>query len=202
MKSTTLYLIRHGETEWNRNRRVQGHHDVPLNETGVEQALQLASELRDIEFDAVYASPFIRAYNTAKPLSQKIQTDERLKEISYGIYDGILWNDPRLQAKIKERKMLGKTDNWHYQFDGTGESPFEVFSRAIECLDELVLRHPEQKIAVVTHGGLIRSVISKIADIDLHHIEVDNIGYVVLNANETQYSPIQYCRIKLMKGIV
>lgn len=202
MKSTTLYLIRHGETDWNRNKRFQGHQDIPLNQTGEAQALLLADELREVGFGAVYASPLLRAFHTAKHLSQEINLDHRLKEMSYGIHDGKHWDE--LADKIEQRNMLDKMGKWLYKFDVSGESHSEVYARAKACLDDLVERHLGEKIAIVSHGGVMKSVISKIEDVETHQVEVDNTGYVVLKVTKTQYTPIQYCRVRLskvMKGI-
>lgn len=202
MKSTTLYLIRHGETDWNRNKRFQGHQDIPLNQTGEAQALLLADELREVEFNAVYSSPLLRAFHTAKHLSQEVNVDHRLKEISYGIYDGKHWDE--LADQIEQRNLLDKMGKWLYKFDVSAESHSEVYARAKPCLDDLVERHPGEKIAIVSHGGLMKSIISKIEDVETHQIEVDNTGYVILKVTKTQYTPIQYCRVRLskvMKGI-
>lgn len=198
MKSTTLYLIRHGETEWNLQRRIQGHQDTALNETGMGQARLLAQELKNVSFDAVYASPLQRAYQTALCLSSDIQTDVRLREMCFGMYEGLLWTD--FYAQLREKcllfETLGFAERQHFKFHDQVESYLEVYTRARECLDEIVLKHSGEQVAVATHGGLIRSILSTLKQIDPFRIEVRNTGYIILRVEKTQYMPVHYCRVK------
>lgn len=87
-----LYIIRHGKTDWNCQGRLQGHHDIPLNEEGRAMARDAATEYKDIHFDVCYCSPLIRARETAELLLEgrniPIIVDERLREISFGVYEG------------------------------------------------------------------------------------------------------------------
>lgn len=198
MKSTTLYLIRHGETDWNLNGLIQGHRDIALNETGLRQAQLLAGELKEITFDAVYASPLLRAYDTAKHLSDDVVTDPRLRELAWGIYEGVSWSEfySAEDAKLKKLEELSHQEKRHFKIHETIESYYEVYTRAKASLDDIVLNHPGQQIAVVTHGGLMKGILSELERVDRKQIAVGNTGYVVIKVEETQYTPIHYCRIK------
>lgn len=92
-----LYVIRHGETKWNVERRLQGRSDVELNEYGIYLAKVTAEALKDVNFDVIYSSPLIRAYKTAEIIKGdrniNIITDDRLKEMSFGIYEGLPSNE-------------------------------------------------------------------------------------------------------------
>ncbi len=202
MKSTTLYLIRHGETDWNFNKRVQGRQDTALNEAGVQQARRLAEELKDTKFSAIYASPLQRAYHTAKHLADEIKTDSRLQETCYGVYEGLLWSDflVHVDDKLKQYELLDLHEKGHFKFHESAESYFEVYIRAKECLDEIVQKHPGEQIAVATHGGLIKSVLSILEEIDPRHIDVSNVGYVVMEVEKACYRSIRYSGIYLQKG--
>jgi broad specificity phosphatase PhoE len=198
MEATILYLIRHGETDWNLNGFVQGHRDIALNSTGLQQAQLLAEELKDITFDRVYASPLLRAYDTAKHLSDDVVTDPRLRELAWGIYEGAPWSDfyKAEDEKLKKLEGLSLQEKRYFKFHDTIESYHEVYTRAKACLDDIVFKHPGQQIAVATHGGLMKSILSDLEGIEPKQIVVGNTGYVVLKVVETQYRPIHYSRIK------
>jgi probable phosphoglycerate mutase len=197
MKST-LYLIRHGQTDWNLNRRLQGHQDIPLNETGLQQARLLSEELKGMQFDVVYASDLQRACQTAQHLSTDIKIDPRLREMSFGIYEGVTWPDFQVQfdEQFRLRESLSFDEKHRLKFHDTVESYFEVYTRAKECLDEIMQANPGKHIAVATHGGLIKSILSMLQKTNPFQIQVDNIGYVVLRVEGTKYTPIRYCRIE------
>ena len=92
MSATRLYLVRHGQTDWNLAGKLQGQTDIPLNETGRQQAKQAKKLLGNLSFDAVYSSPLSRAVETAQLISGhstlQIITDERIKEIAFGQWEG------------------------------------------------------------------------------------------------------------------
>lgn len=150
-----LYLIRHGETEWNRRKLLQGSMDIPLNENGLAVARQTAEGLREagMRFDRIYSSPLVRAHKTAQILcpGQEIQTDHRLREISFGDLEGT--------------SCLTVTD-LPMPTPG-GESSQDLQSRAMEFLRE-VMEDPEnqgKQILISAHGGVIRSVLMYIKGI-------------------------------------
>ncbi len=152
-----LTLIRHGETDYNAERRMQGHLDIPLNERGLWQAKQLAKSLRGRVFDYVYSSDLARAYTTAKTCfpNSEIITDQRLRERCYGKFEGKVYSDYN-EDELKIYKAY-KQDPFTNRLTG-GENSYELFARIKEWLSELP---QEGRIIVFTHGGVIRSLLRK-----------------------------------------
>ncbi|MEN7526786.1 MULTISPECIES: histidine phosphatase family protein [unclassified Cupriavidus] len=153
---THLIVIRHGETAWNRERRLQGQVDIPLNDTGRAQALALAGALSGEPIDAVYSSDLGRAMETAAPLAQAlgltVRTEPRLRERHYGDLQTMTY------AEVAEKRPEDFA-NWQarvpdYAPPG-GESLREFQDRAVEIALALARRHPGERIAMVAHGGVL-----------------------------------------------
>jgi broad specificity phosphatase PhoE len=166
---TTLLLARHGETDWNLERRYQGWADPPLNETGRKQARLLAEQLRERPFDAVYSSDLRRAHETAEivaePHGVPVVADEGLREIDVGPLSGLTW--------LEVRERWG--DDRPY-----GESRDEHHARVRGALEEIARRHRGERILIVTHGGTMRalhSIARDGADVD----PIENCGVVELH---------------------
>ena len=160
-----LYLVRHGETDWNRARRIQGSTDIPLNDTGRAQAEATGRLLASREWDAVYASPLSRAFETASIISREIGaatpvTVDAIVERHYGEAEGL--EDTEL-----DRRFPGDTP-----VPGR-ETREAVIGRALPALMALAEQHPEQSIVVVSHGGVIRSVLGAV-DPDTRHPSITN----------------------------
>lgn len=153
---THLIVIRHGETAWNRERRLQGQLDIPLNDTGVAQARALAASLADEPIDAVYSSDLSRAMQTAAPLGDAlgltVQPDVRLRERCYGDLEGMSY------AEVAQRRpedfALWQARVPDYAPVG-GETLRDFHERAVEGVLALVRRHPGERIALVAHGGVL-----------------------------------------------
>lgn len=153
---TTIFLIRHGETDWNRSGRWQGHADIPLSQVGREQARALAQRLlgEGAFFDHLYASDLCRAFETAQLVGQAlnipVQPFPALREIHVGSWSGLT------KAEIIERFPGAFSDFFHSH---DGES-LDVFDRRVgEGVLELARRHPGERLALVTHGGTIRGIL-------------------------------------------
>jgi alpha-ribazole phosphatase len=150
---TQLVLIRHGETEWNVEGRWQGQADVPLNARGQQQAQELAQELADTGISAIYSSDLQRAYATAQALAQKtgleIHTDERLREIHQGDWQGMLVTEiqERYASRFEDRRKNPLT-----VAPPGGESVAEVKERVIAAVEDILERHPNHRVAIVSHG--------------------------------------------------
>lgn len=150
---TTLILIRHGETLWNTERRMQGQLDSPLTERGVWQACRLGERLQSMPFAALYSSDLPRARLTAQRIAEvtghAIIDDLRLRERHFGLFEGMTRAEmEKHDAEIYARFM---SRDPHYAVPG-GESPAGFFGRCRTALEELAARHAGQTIAVVTHG--------------------------------------------------
>jgi probable phosphoglycerate mutase len=149
-----IYLARHGQTEFNRERRIQGHVDSPLTELGVRQGKAVGRLLRDLIRDPagwrIVSSPLGRAHATAELVAARlgglaVELDDRLKEMSWGAYDGRL----RAELEAQEPETFGRT-GWAFDA-GTGESYEAVSARVGAWLADLP-PEPERKIIAVSHG--------------------------------------------------
>ena len=146
----TLYLTRHGETDWNKENRVLGRTDAPLNGTGLAQAQELVRVLHDVRLRAVYSSPLKRAaeigHMVAADHGLSCETDDRLIEMDFGRVEGAQRNDP---AYLAEKRNLFS------RYPG-GESYFQAAARVYSFLDELKRIGGDGNILVVTHNGICR----------------------------------------------
>ena len=154
---TTILLARHGETDWNVERRFQGHADPPLNETGRAQARALAEELARDEVHAVYTSDLSRARETAEIVAARAGVPvvplRELREIDVGEWQGLTWNE------IEERYPDGAR-RWHASGHGweTGETYEELAERFVAALRRVAADNPGRRVVVVAHGGTTRAV--------------------------------------------
>jgi probable phosphoglycerate mutase len=153
---TELILIRHGETDWNRELRFQGQVDVALNDIGHEQARRLAQRLAGEAAHSLYASDLLRTQQTAQPLAQQIGlpilADAALREQSFGIVDGMRVDDIKVQHPQAWAQWLC------FHEDGCmpeGETTRQFHTRVMQAVGRLALAHPGQTLMVVTHGGVL-----------------------------------------------
>jgi len=154
---TTLYLIRHGETDWNRLGLYQGTTDVPLNAAGRAQARTLAESLREVPLHAAYSSPLSRALETAEAVVEgrgiAVRVLPELREISYGLWQGRgILPRGRCNAGLEWRWRF---DPWSVRFPG-GEGLPEVRERAAAVLLYLRAEHPGERVLISGHGHLNR----------------------------------------------
>jgi 2,3-bisphosphoglycerate-dependent phosphoglycerate mutase len=156
---TTLVLVRHGETDWNRDNRFQGHADPPLNETGRAQARALATELRREVFAALYTSPLQRAAETAAIIGYELGLEARpdvaLKEVDVGSWSGLT------RAEVEQRHPTGFA-RWLEYGHGwdDGETYDELGARVVTGLARIAERHHGGDVLAITHGGPIRSALA------------------------------------------
>jgi len=150
--TTRLILIRHGETDWNVEKRYQGQEDPPLNRRGRYQAQWLAEALSGIPLDVLYSSPLARARETAQTLKERLGVplhfEERLKEIHLGEWGGKL--SAEVAGQDPDRHLRWETDAWSVTPPG-GESLFQVRERVHAAADEIVRRHEGKTIGLVAH---------------------------------------------------
>ncbi len=153
---TPLLLIRHGETEWNAQSRIQGHIDIALSERGRQQALALARFLRTQKLAAIYASDLARARQTALPLALELGLDlrvePRLRERGFGLFEGSTYAEA--QANWPNEYAIWQRRDPKHALPG-GESYLQARARVLQCLEEIVCRHEGALVAVVTHGGVL-----------------------------------------------
>ena len=155
--ATTIVLVRHGETDWNLERRFQGHADRPLNDTGHAQAAALAESLSGEHLDAVYTSPLQRASQTAAIVAARLglaaRPLEALREIHVGDWEGLTVDD------VKERYPEHVATDWRSGWPG-GETYDELSARVLPALVSLADDHPGERVLAVTHAGPVRAALS------------------------------------------
>ena len=172
---TTILLARHGETDWNSQRRWQGHADRPLNEVGREQARELAETLTDRAIDVVYSSDLLRAHETALIVGERlglpVSVDAGLREVDVGDWSG------RVHSEIEGLDPDGYR-RWREGGKGWagGESYEEMGERVVAAVLRLAARHPGETLLIVTHGGSIRACRATAAGLDYATSRVSAIG--------------------------
>jgi probable phosphoglycerate mutase len=153
---TQLLLIRHGETEWNSEGRIQGFRDIGLSERGHRQAQVLARHLAGHAIDAIYSSDLRRAIQTAEPLARqlgaRVQIDPRLKERGFGLFEGHTYAEA--EANWPHEYAIWQRRDPGHAVPG-GESYRDARVRVLASLDELTRLHAGQTVAIVTHGGVL-----------------------------------------------
>jgi len=183
--STQILFIRHGETEWNRVKRIQGFIDIPLATSGLEQAERLAHRLADeaqqgARLDAIYSSDLQRAQQTAQPIAHvlglPLQLCEGLRERSYGAFQGYD------RDEIAER-YPDEYERWQSRDAGfappEGESMRTFYHRVMDAIVPIVAAHPGGRVACVAHGGVLDCVYRFARDLSL---EVPR-DYALLNTS-------------------
>ena len=166
---TELILIRHGETDWNRELRFQGQVDVPLNAVGHEQARRLAQRLAGEKVNHLYASDLIRTQQTAEPVAKQLVlpgiAEPGLREQNFGAIDGMRVDDIKLQHPAAWNRWTQFDAD--YAFDGGAESTRQFHARVMQAVRKLVAAHQGQTLLVVTHGGVLDMIYRTARALDL-----------------------------------
>jgi probable phosphoglycerate mutase len=157
---TEIWFIRHGETDWNRTRRIQGWKDIPLNDAGTVQAQRLAERLeRDAQnqpFDALYSSDLRRAHHTALPAAERlvmrVRTEPGIRERSYGVLEGL--DTITSEQLAPEARAAWKSRDPDRTIEG-GESLGQFRTRILSTVEDLAARHQGERVLVFTHGGVL-----------------------------------------------
>jgi 2,3-bisphosphoglycerate-dependent phosphoglycerate mutase len=156
MASTRFIVVRHGETAWNAQGRIQGHLDSPLNEEGMAQAFLLAERLAAEPFDHFYSSDLGRALQTAQPLADRTGkqpvADRQLRERGLGVFQGL--TAAQCQDTYPEDYRRFHDRDPDHAMPG-GESIRELNRRVAACFEDLATRHAGQWVVAVTHGGVL-----------------------------------------------
>lgn len=155
-RKTQLLLIRHGETAWNAEHRIQGQLDIPLSPQGMLQSARLAECLASEPIDAVYSSELSRAWLTAAPLAARLGleviAEPRLRERSFGLFEGLTLDEiaaryPAAFAQWRARDLAWRPDG--------GECGQQLIDRVLSAAADVVARHAGQTVALVSHGGVL-----------------------------------------------
>ena len=157
MQATRIIAIRHGETAWNVDARIQGHLDIPLNDTGLWQAERAGAALADERLDAIYSSDLQRALSTAQAVGQTtgcpVQPDAGLRERCFGSFEGRTFKE--VEAEQPEQALRWRKRDPDFVPDGGGESLAMLRSRIQHTVDRLASQHMGGQIALVAHGGVM-----------------------------------------------
>lgn len=168
MTGTELIVVRHGETVWNSQARIQGHKDSELTAVGLGQARAIAGRLARMKFQTLYSSDLNRARRTAECIAaltgHDIKLDARLRERNMGIFEG-LTREEILEKYAREYANI-KAHAPTYTIP-EGESLQEMFDRVVRCFTEIVNENPGRVVVVVTHGGVLDDLIRFTLEIPL-----------------------------------
>ena len=163
---TTVYLARHGESDWNVEQRWQGHADRPLTDRGREQALALAERLGDVKLEAVYASDLRRAWETAQavaaPRGLEVRKLRELREVDVGSWSGYTRDECAERFPDAFARWQGGGSGWD-----DGESYEEMGERIVDAIRTIAAEHPDGAVLVVSHGGPIRAVHAHALGVDI-----------------------------------
>lgn len=198
-----FYCIRHGQSTYNAEGRVQGQSDVPLSELGGRQGEAVAAALRGLPIEALYASPLRRAMETARPVAEAlglpIQTDPRLKEVHAGVFqDRVRSQLDELFPEVLARWRSGDPD---FAIPG-GETRRHLMERGRKVFDE-ILRSGHQQVAVVSHGGLIAAAIKSLLEIPAgrHPFNLDNGSISQLTVDGPRVKLLTLNQVDHLRGL-
>lgn len=183
-----IIIVRHGQTNWNILGKVQGQEDIELNEIGKEQAKKLASKLTKEKIDIIYTSDLKRSYQTAKIISDTINSniiiDKNLREIHFGNWQGLTLTN--IKKDFKKEYIIWRTEPHKLNLPGA-EKLIEVQERMKKIINN-VLRSENQNILIVSHATAIKTLILGILDLDLakfNNIKIDNTSISIIEYHST-----------------
>jgi broad specificity phosphatase PhoE len=185
--TTTIFLVRHGETDWNRSGRIMGELPIPLNPEGASQAERLASLLRGRPIGAIYSSPAVRAQQTALTLASALRLsvtlDAGLTEIGVGEWEGRYWKD--LAEDLSRRNLYARPEETR---PPGGETLREVQSRAVAAVERTRGASRSDAVVLVSHADVVRAIIAHYLGFDLRTIRQVRIDHASLTALELRGS--------------
>ena len=170
---TTLWLVRHGQTDWNLTGRWQGQasHAPELNDVGRTQALSIRDQLKNVRFSAVYSSDLLRSRQTAEliaePFGLPVTLEPRLREMNLGSWEGMLSDD--IRAQFPQELMMRDLDPLNTRAP-QGESPLEVAARVYAAMDDIAAKHPGNSVLIVGHGVSLAVIICRAEGIPLERV--------------------------------
>lgn len=165
---TELILVRHGETAWNRERRMQGQTDTALSDIGRAQAAALGLRMKEAHIDALYSSDLSRAYDTAAAVAvhtgHEIRKEPLLRERTFGIFEGLTYDEMGGRYPEAHARFLSRDPD--YAVPG-GESAREFYERSLDCLTDIARSHAGEIVMVVTHGLVLDTLYRAATGLDI-----------------------------------
>lgn len=195
---TRLYLVRHGETEWNKESKVQGRTDIELSSEGIKQAQLLAERLAGENIDYIYSSSLKRALRTAEIVADykscAIVKSEEYHEICLGPWEGMTINE--IREKYSEHFRVYKEDPANFKLPGA-ETFMDLTERTYNAIIEIVREHKGRNILLVSHGTAIKAAIIRILGIDIINyskFRIDNVSVSIIDFPEDMpEKPVVLC---------
>ena len=182
LEPTRIIAIRHGETTWNVDTRIQGRLDIPLNATGRVQAARMAQALKHEPIAAVYASDLVRAWETAEYLGRAqglpVNAEAGLRERGFGDFEGKTFAE--IEALLPDQSMRWRKRDPEFAPAG-GESLVDLNRRVVEAVERLAARHPGELIAMVGHGGVMDVLYRAAARLHIQAPRTWTLGNAAIN---------------------
>lgn len=179
---TRIIAIRHGETAWNVDARIQGHLDIALNDTGHWQARRLGQALAGEDIVAIYASDLSRAWQTADHVARatgaRLIPEPGLRERSFGCFEGRTFAEVEVEAP--EQAQRWRQRDPHFAPEG-GESLLQLYQRVVAAAERLAARHPGELIALVGHGGVMDVLYRAATRLDVQAARTWHLGNAAIN---------------------
>ena len=179
---TRIIAIRHGETAWNVDTRIQGHLDIPLSANGRWQAERLAEALRDETITAIYASDLTRAWETAQYVGQvhglKLNKEVGLRERDFGDFEGKTFAE--IEVLLPEQSLRWRKRDPEF-YPAGGESLTTMRTRVLEAAERLAAQHPGEQIALVGHGGVMDVLYRAATRLDIQAPRTWTLGNAAIN---------------------
>ncbi|MBD3250760.1 MAG: hypothetical protein GF381_04310 [Candidatus Pacebacteria bacterium] len=191
-----FYLVRHGQTEWNVKKIMQGHQDSPLTQRGREQARMTNQLLQKINFDHVFSSDLMRAHQTAKIMAADrdlaVKTSKLLRETYLGPFEGKRYQffHQQLKKSLEYRQSLPVEERLAYQVHPECETSEQTATRLLTFMRETAVGYPNKKVLVVSHSGTIRAALIKLGFArfdEIDHGAVKNTGYAVIDSDGVDF---------------
>jgi len=204
---TSIYLVRHGQTAWNKEEVFRGRTDIPLNETGLKEAAMAADYFRPLQLDAIHSSPLARAWQTAQEIAKhhtlQVQPLAGLIDMSFGSWEGRPLKEVR--ENDQERYRLWAEEPHRVEFPG-GETLDQVRARAMAALESVIEKHPEKTVVLVSHRVINKVLLCAVLGLDNSHfwqlaqdttainlIRCKNKNYILSLMNES-------CHVKALQA--
>lgn len=182
---TVIGFIRHGVTAWNKEGRIQGSIDIPLDEEGIQMARKLGNRLRQEEWAAIYTSPLQRAQETARIVARNektVQVDDRLREIDEG-----------KRAGTTEAERIQRWGMLTNEYQLGIEADIEVVKRGMTFIEEIINRHPSERVLVVSHGSFIKRMLEQICPDVVFKEELNNASLTIVTLTDMYSCDLYNC---------
>ena len=183
-----IYLIRHGESQWNTLKKIQGQKDIPLTNKGREQAALAGKKLSEMNIDVIYSSDLKRASETANIIGKIIGIEpiynKNLREINFGIWEGL--SNDSMNHKYREEVYLWRKEPEKLNIQGA-ENLYQVQKRTMNFLNPILTNEKDENILIVSHGVTLKTIILNILNMDLiyfKNLTIDNTGLSIIEFRE------------------